>query len=104
MVTLSPPTSEAGIRSPAWPQVGKLVVACRWSAVYSTEPYGSVVSTDFSLMLLGSYLCELTYVAIDCEFGIWLIVEVLLYFSYVGPSIWTCELLMWVTWPPLVHS
>ena len=65
---------------------------------------GSVVSTDFSLMLLGSYLCELTYVAIDCEFGIWLIVEVLLYFSYVGPSIWTCELLIWVTWPPLVHS
>ena len=64
----------------------------------------SVVSTDYSLMLLGSYLCELTYVAIDCEFGIWLIVEVLLYFSYVGPSIWTCELLIWVTWPPLVHS
>ena len=23
---------------PGWPQVGKLVVACRWSAVYSTEP------------------------------------------------------------------
>ena len=38
VVTLSPPTSEAGVRSPAWPQVGKLVVACRWSAVYSTEP------------------------------------------------------------------
>ena len=54
-------------------------------------------------MLLGSYLCELTYVAIDCEFGIWLIVEVLLYFSYVGPSIWTCELLIWVTWPPVSH-
>ena len=45
--------------------------------------YGSVVSTDFSLMLLGSYLCELTYVAIVCEFGTWLIVEVLLYFSCV---------------------
>ena len=30
--------SEAGVRSPARPQVGKLVVACRWSAVYSTEP------------------------------------------------------------------
>ena len=29
---------EAGVRFPAWPQVGKLVVACRWSAVYSTEP------------------------------------------------------------------
>ena len=26
MVTLSPPTSEAGVRSPSWPQVGKLVV------------------------------------------------------------------------------
>ena len=32
------PTSEAGVLFPAWPQVGKLVVACRWSAVYSTEP------------------------------------------------------------------
>ena len=30
VVTLSPPTSEAGIRFPARPQVGKLVVACRW--------------------------------------------------------------------------
>ena len=38
VVTLSPPTSEAGVRSPEWSQVGKLVVACRWSAVYSTEP------------------------------------------------------------------
>ena len=38
VVTLSPPTSEAGVRSPVWPQVEKLVVACRWSAVYSTEP------------------------------------------------------------------
>ena len=38
VVTLSPPTSGAGVRFPAWPQVGKLVVACRWSAVYSTEP------------------------------------------------------------------
>ena len=38
VVTLSPPTSEAGVRSSARPQVGKLVVACRWSAVYSTEP------------------------------------------------------------------
>ena len=39
VVTLSPPTSEAGVRSPSQPQVGKLVVACRWSAVYSTELY-----------------------------------------------------------------
>ena len=38
VVTLSPPTSEAGVRFLARPQVGKLVVACRWSAVYSTEP------------------------------------------------------------------
>ena len=38
VVTLSPPTSEAEVRSPSWPQVGKLVVACCWSAVYSTEP------------------------------------------------------------------
>ena len=34
----SPPTSEAGVRFPARLQVGKLVVVCRWSAVYSTEP------------------------------------------------------------------
>ena len=33
VVTLSPPTSEAGVWFPARPQVGKLVVACRWSAV-----------------------------------------------------------------------
>ena len=38
VVTLSPPTSEAGVRSPSRPYVGKLVLACRWSAVYSTEP------------------------------------------------------------------
>ena len=37
VVTLSPPTSEAGVRFPARPEVGKLVVACRWSVVYSTE-------------------------------------------------------------------
>ena len=28
MVPLSPPTSEVGVRFPARPQVGKLVVAC----------------------------------------------------------------------------
>ena len=38
VVTLSAPTSEARVRSPSRPQVGKLVVACCWSAVYSTEP------------------------------------------------------------------
>ena len=38
VVTISHPNSEAGVQSPSWPQVGKLVVACRWSAVYSTEP------------------------------------------------------------------
>ena len=42
VVTLSPPTSEAGVRFPAWPQVGKLVVACHWSAVYSTEPWQTI--------------------------------------------------------------
>ena len=30
--------SEAGVRFPAQLQVGKLVVAGRWLAVYSTEP------------------------------------------------------------------
>ena len=35
VVTLSPPTSEAGIRFPARPQVGKLVVACY--DLYSVE-------------------------------------------------------------------
>ena len=29
VVTLSPPTFEAGVRFPARPRVGKLVVACR---------------------------------------------------------------------------
>ena len=38
VVTLSPPTSEAGVLFLAWPQVGKLVDACRWSAVNGTEP------------------------------------------------------------------
>ena len=38
VVTLSPPTSEAGVLFQARPQVGKLVVACCWLAVYSTEP------------------------------------------------------------------
>ena len=38
VVTLSPPTSEVRVRFPAPPQVGKLVVACRWLTVYSTEP------------------------------------------------------------------
>ena len=38
VVTLLPPTSEIGVRFPARPQVGKLLVACRWPAVYRTEP------------------------------------------------------------------
>ena len=38
VVTLLPPTSEVGVRFLALPKVGKLVVACSWSAVYSTEP------------------------------------------------------------------
>ena len=32
------PRWQSGVRFPARPQVGKLVVACRWLAVYSTEP------------------------------------------------------------------
>ena len=39
VATLSPPTSEIGVRIPNRPQVGKLVAACHWSAVYSTEPW-----------------------------------------------------------------
>ena len=42
VVTLLPPTSEAGVRFPARPQVGNLVVACRWLAVYRTEPWRTV--------------------------------------------------------------
>ena len=38
VVTLLRHTSEAGVQFPTQPQVGKLEVACRWSAVYSTEP------------------------------------------------------------------
>ena len=34
---LLPPSSETGVWFPALPQVGKLVVACCWSVVYSTE-------------------------------------------------------------------
>ena len=44
VVTFSPSTSEAGVRFLARLQVGKLVVACRWSAVYSTELYVLVSS------------------------------------------------------------
>ena len=38
VVTLSAPTSEAGVRFRARPQVGKLVVVGRWSAVYGIVP------------------------------------------------------------------
>ena len=38
MVTHIPPTSEVGGSNP-WPYEGKSVVANRWSAVYSTEPW-----------------------------------------------------------------
>ena len=37
VVTHSPPTSEVGGSNPG-PYMGKLVVAYRWLAVYSTEP------------------------------------------------------------------
>ena len=49
MVTLSPPTSEAGVRFTAWPQVGKLVVACRWSAFYSIEPLQNYILVSSAL-------------------------------------------------------
>ena len=38
VVTLSPTTSEAGLRFQARPQVGKLIVACCWSAVTVQNP------------------------------------------------------------------
>ena len=38
VVTPLPPTSVMIVRFLARPQVGKLVVACCWSAVYSSEP------------------------------------------------------------------
>ena len=38
VLTLSPPTSEIRVHIPAQNQVGKLVVACHWSAIYSTKP------------------------------------------------------------------
>ena len=46
VVTLTPPTYEAGVQILVWPQVGKLVGACRRSAVYSTE-LGRTVCTGF---------------------------------------------------------
>ena len=54
VVTLSPPTFEVGVQFPAWPQVGKLVVACRWSAVYSTEPWRTVCT---------GFLCPSNYLS-----------------------------------------
>ena len=52
VVTLSPPTSEAGVLFPARPQVGKLIVACRWSAVYNTELWRTVCT---------GFLCPTNY-------------------------------------------
>ena len=37
VITLSPPTSKAGVRFSARPQMGKLVVGCHWLAGYSTK-------------------------------------------------------------------
>ena len=45
MVALSPPTSEAGVRFPTRPQVGKLVVSCRWSAVENPDELYALVSS-----------------------------------------------------------
>ena len=49
VITLLPPTSEIGFQIPALPQVGKLVVACRWLAVYSTEPWPTVCIVQKSI-------------------------------------------------------
>ena len=38
VVTLSPPTFEAGVLSLSRPYVEKMVVSCPWLAVYSTQP------------------------------------------------------------------
>ena len=45
VVTLSPPTSEAGVRFPARPQVEKLVVACHWFAVQNPNKLYVLVSS-----------------------------------------------------------
>ena len=39
VVTLSPPTSEAGVLFPAWPQVGKLVVGRQFTVQNPNELY-----------------------------------------------------------------
>ena len=54
VVTLSPVTSEIGVRFLAQPQVGKLVVACRWPPVYSTEPWPTVCA---------GFLCPSNYLS-----------------------------------------
>ena len=64
MVTLLPPTSEAGVWFPAWPQVGKLVVACRWSGVYSTEPLYVLVSSA-----LPTTRCDMTCTVLKVTIG-----------------------------------
>ena len=45
MVTLLPPTSEAGVRFLAWLQVGKLVVACHWFTVKNLDQMYVLVSS-----------------------------------------------------------
>ena len=45
VVTLTPPTSEAGVHFPAWPPVGKLVVACRWLAVHNLDELYVLISS-----------------------------------------------------------
>ena len=46
VVTLSPPTSEAGVRFPARPQVGKLVVACGQFTVQNPDKLHVLVSSS----------------------------------------------------------
>ena len=60
VVTLSPPTSEAGVLLPAWPQVVKLVVACRWSVVYKRFVY-SFQGTHYSPIQFNLSSCVWLY-------------------------------------------
>ena len=53
VVTLSPPTSGSGVRFPARPQVGKLVVACRCRqfTVQNPDELYVLVSSDLPFRL-----------------------------------------------------
>ena len=65
VVILLPPTSEIGVRNPARPQVGKLVVVCHWSAVYNT----AIQNLDQVYLLVSSAhkttRHDMTYTCVD---------------------------------------